>query len=642
MRRRWPVLGVCLTFALAIGAAQQPYAPSADSTPSFRSGIDIVELDVSVLDKDRMPIRGLTVADFTVLEDGKPQPIVAFDAVDLPDVGSEGAAWLRDVVPDVATNRRDAQRVIVVVMDETHLPVTDPWALRTTKMIAHMAIDGMGPTDLAAVVYTFPANLKKGQEFTTDRTLLTAAVDRFVAVGVSPMNPFSGSERGRQSDPSANNPPKPQAPIACPGVTCVVRALRNAAEILEKWPGARKTVVLLSPGPINTSADLLEQSSELDDIRLAFEAMQQANVNVYQFDPLGLQVAAPANHQFGIFAENTGGRAVTNTNTPWTLVPQMFRENSSYYLLGFRSTNSKQDGHLRRLTVKVSRPDLEVRTRSGYFAPQPASTTKLSKELPPSALDRAVAGGLPAGDLPMTVTVAPFALTGKKIAAVAIVAGVDATDQTPSNEILEVRATAFQTDWKPAGAQNQKVQVMRPAPGVSIHADVGSRLDLPPGRYEVRVAIDSSATGTTGSAYTTVVVPDFSREPLSLSGLVIARGARSPAPGGVLTSLVPLVPTTVREFARSAAAVAFARIYQGGKQPVASVRVSARIVNETDRSVFERTSTLAPQSFGATRSADYRLDLPLADLEPGRYLFTVEVTAGKLSSRRDVRLAVKP
>ena len=291
--------------------------------------------------------------------------------------------------------------------------------------------------------------------------------------------------------------------------------------------------------------------------------MQEANINVYQFDPLGLQVVAPANHQFGIFAENTGGRAITNTNTPWTLVPQMFRENSSYYLLGFRSANPKQDGRFRRITLKVSRPDLEVRTRSGYFAPQPVRAPKPSRQPPPSALDLAIAGGLPAGDLPMTLTVAPFALPGKKTAAVAIIAGVDATDQTPSNEILEVRATAFQTDWKSAGAETQKVQVQRPAPGASIHADVGSRLDLAPGRYEVRVAIDSAATGRTGSAYATVVMPDFSKEPLSLSGLVIARGTGSPAPGGVLTSpLLPLVPTTVREFKDRRALSPLRGVYQ--------------------------------------------------------------------------------
>jgi hypothetical protein len=65
-------------------------------------------------------------------------------------------------------------------------------------------------------------------------------------------------------------------------------------------------------------------------------------------------------------------------------------------------------------------------------------------------------------------------------------------------------------------------------------------------------------------------------------------------------------------------------------------------VNEADRTVFERKSPIEATLFGALRGADYRLDLPLANLEPGRYLFTVEVTADRLSSRRDVRLAIQP
>jgi len=106
--------------------------------------------------------------------------------------------------------------------------------------------------------------------------------------------------------------------------------------------------------------------------------------------------------------------------------------------------------------------------------------------------------------------------------------------------------------------------------------------------------------------------------------------------------VVPVAPTTLREFAKSASPTAFVQIYQGGAAAPVRVQVTARLVNEADRTVFERKLPLEATLFGALRGADYRLDLPLANLEPGRYLFTVEVTAGKLSSRRDVRLAIQP
>src|SRR5439155_13709096 len=99
----------------------------------------------------------------------------------------------------------------------------------------------------------------------------------------------------------------------------------------------------------------------------------------------------------------------------------------------------------------------------------------------------------------------------------------------PVQEVVDVRASAFQTDWRPAGSVTQKADVWRPTAAGSIHADVPVRLDLPPGRYEVRVAIDSPATGRTGSAYATVIVPDFSKEKLARSGPAIAnRGTAVP------------------------------------------------------------------------------------------------------------------
>jgi VWFA-related protein len=639
MINRSAAVTACLAGSIAIGSAQQ--APP-DVGTTFRSGIDVVRLDVSVLDRDRMPIRGLTAADFTVLEDGKPQPIVGFDAVDLPDQTHARGSWMREVAPDVVTNRFDAQRVVVILLDDFGVPL-DPSAVQFSKNIARAAIDQLGPADLAAVVYTFMRN--KGQEFTTDRARLLAAVDRFTS-SAAPMEvaPRVNSRADSPSQPSAAS----FGPVGARFCgDCLTMALRNAAEILRAWPGARKTLVLISPAQRGASPETLEGAAENDDLMRTFAAMQEANLNIYQFDPRGLEVNRRVNDDFGMFAESTGGRAITATNAPWELVPQMFRENSSYYVLGIRSTNLTRDGRFRRVTVRVSRPDAEVRTRSGYYAPQRERAVRPTKTPPPSALDRAVAGGLPMGDLPITLTVAPFAAAGvssargKNNATLIVVAGRDPVDAGGDKDIVELKTTAFRSDWKSAGSATQTLDLSAGPAEQRPHDDLASHLDLAPGRYEIRVAVSSQGTGRTGSAYASVTIPDFSKEPLALSGVVLEHRTAMVRAGGEAIGLLPVAPTTVREFANDDRPTAFVRLYQGGKRPLAPVRLTARILNEEDAAVFEETSTVPAESFTAARSADYRFALPLAELKPGEYLVSIVAAADKLTSQRDVRIAIK-
>ena len=86
----------CITTVLATSLLAEQ-APQ----PTFRSGIDVVRVDVSVLDSARRPLRGLAQQDFTILVDGVPQPIVAFEPIEIPAVPPPTAAWMREIAPDV-------------------------------------------------------------------------------------------------------------------------------------------------------------------------------------------------------------------------------------------------------------------------------------------------------------------------------------------------------------------------------------------------------------------------------------------------------------------------------------------------------------------------------------------------------------
>jgi hypothetical protein len=65
----------------------------------------------------------------------------------------------------------------------------------------------------------------------------------------------------------------------------------------------------------------------------------------------------------------TGGFSLTSSNNFAGAISRMVRENSSYYTIGFSSDYEKRDGRFVPVEVKVKRPGLEVRARSGYVAP---------------------------------------------------------------------------------------------------------------------------------------------------------------------------------------------------------------------------------------------------------------------------------
>jgi VWFA-related protein len=185
--------------AIVVGTGARVPAAQAlkpEQMPPFRVGTEAIELDVTVLGEDGRPVRGLTAADFTVLENGVPQPIVAFAPVDIPAWTGSEPGWMRDVAPDVVTNRPDARRAIVVIFDDFGIR-WDPGIVRTARAIATKTIDQLGPADLAAVVYTLER--RKGQEFTIDRERLRAAIDRFVPSGLAPQphRRFDASAPGR-------------------------------------------------------------------------------------------------------------------------------------------------------------------------------------------------------------------------------------------------------------------------------------------------------------------------------------------------------------------------------------------------------------------------------------------------------------
>jgi VWFA-related protein len=632
---------------------------TAQSTPQFRAAVDLVHLDVTVLDAQRRPVRGLTAADFTILEDGKPQAIAAFASVDVPDAEPPAVPWMRDVAPDTRRNDTlDERRLFVIVMDDGMAQLNTA-ATANAKGIARRFIDGMGPSDLAAVVFTL--DQRNSQDYTSDRARLIQSVEKFKP-GFRNM--------GEPGDPAAPDTDSQFYPNS-------IDAIRRVAEVLTELPQRRKTLVYIGQGvPVNPDTEnglsfepppgrvppkKIECLGCLERLRNALRAAQRANVNVYTFDTCGLRPPPPPPPMPGTpegikptcdpgleqrylqsVAENTGGRAALETNDFAPAIAQMFAENASYYLLGFQSTNPRQEGKYRRLQIRVHHPGAEVRARSGYVEPDAAANARPDRTSESTALSRAIAGLLPKSDVPLQVWTAVFPTSGRREGSVVMTLGVRQPleeRQRAINDVVELSVSAFSPDGRVRGQQQMKVRLaLKPGSAVDIGYEVTSRILLAPGRYQLRIGAYLPRTHSSGSIYQDIDVPDFLRQGVNLSGIALAvvpnvRSATTDNP-----PFLPISPTTIRTFAPSDRVEALARVRQGGSNALEPLRVKVRVVDARGKDVWQGAQTLGVEAF-AGRVAELRFPVPTAQLSSGPHLLELEVgpAGGKATIPSPVR-----
>ena len=295
---------------------------------------------------------------------------------------------------------------------------------------------------------------------------------------------------------------------------------------------------------------------------------------------------------------------------------------------------------LRELEVRVKREGLTVKTHRGYVVMPEPKTPKN----PPAASTSALAGVLPKTDLPLRMSIAPFAVPGQADALVAVTVGITQPDVSASvRDYIDVQVRAFTQGGKQQAAVRSRVDArFAPNRGRTAATEVVSQLRLKPGIYAIRASAYSERMAESGSVYADIEVPDFTKLPLGLSGVVLMA---YPKPESVTPTPFPIqlpaLPTTERDFQRTAIARAHVRVYQGGKTPVAAVSIRSTILDEKSKNVFDRTETVDAAKFDANRSTDVRVDIPVAQLSPGLHRLRIEAFAGSAVTHRDVTFRVK-
>jgi VWFA-related protein len=727
-----PVLA-CLAVATPLAGhprqeSAPPQRPGQQLPPVFRGEVDLIRLDVSVLERDRRPVTGLTAADFTILEDGAPQTIAAFTEIIVADRDPKPTAWMRHTGLDVATNDLVDQlgdgRPYAIVMDDWTIPADDLFLVHGARAAAREIVIRLGPSDLAAVV--FVRDSSRSVDFTADRGKLLDAIARFEGryetpepdewqtTTPGPLNPRIPKSPTMPRGPSGLPPQAGAVMPNRPKVECarefpLLPTLELAARRLAQVPNRRKSLVLVTAGrtrwnvdeywrlmraqpigggrglmapggecaPVRSSAPITDKYETATQASYIYGVAQQSNINLYTIDVSDDQRFAGSleKSDFQLFLDDTahytGGLVVgANGESPATSADRVVAEAGSYYLLGYVSTSGPPDGRFRRLEVRVNRPGVMVRTRSGYFAVPPgeiaevpaadptgqtlasfwSSLSSSGPELarrPPDAASLARAGlNAPAG-LPLRLHAAPVAPAGAAsdmVVSLTLSVRLPPT-RAPVNETMTIVRQIYDAKGRPGPPEIDRRDFTVPpaATAEETRYDHVERIVLAPGRHELRLNVQSAAAGRSGAVFTAIEVPDIRRLPLTLTQVVLGAKPSAGAPRtDPLAPLLPIVPTSARSFAPSEPVAAFFQVFQGGTTPPAPVTLRVTILDRRDQPVFDRTETLPAEAFGERRGVPQQVALPLSDLAAGPYLLSVNAArASGPPVRRDVRFNIR-
>lgn len=317
---RWLLAAAAVVASMAIVGAQQPPAqqppktsqPAPGQPPSFRAGIELVSLNVTVTDGAGHYVTDLGADDFNVFEDGVKQEVTFFNRTNLPIA----LALLLDTSASMETKLQTAQEAAIGF---------------ARKLRAQ---------DLAEVI-DFDSRVVVLQNFTDNVSDLEQAIHRTSAGGSTSL------------------------------YNAVYIALKDLKKVVAKNVDEirRQAIIVLSDGEDTSS--LLPFEEVLDLAKRSETAIYSIGLRAGEGPATSTKGFKEAEFVLRQFSQETGGRAFF----PNQLVDlanvygQIADELSSQYTVGYTSRNPKRDGTWRRIVVRVTRPNVTARTKQGYFAP---------------------------------------------------------------------------------------------------------------------------------------------------------------------------------------------------------------------------------------------------------------------------------
>lgn len=709
MHRHFKLAGLLALLAgtaLTAGQPPQDAQTPPPQTPTFKVQVDYVEVDLLVSDEQGQLVRDLKKEDFQVFEDGKPQTISAFSLVDIPVEAADRPLFsTAPIEPDVESNERPFDgRVYVLLLDDLH---TDVLRTAQVRRSARQFIEkNLGANDLMAVVHT-GGRTDAAQDFTNNKRLLLAAVDKFMgrklpAITLARNEEYRIQRRGPAQGNQITDPYDLERGY---NAQSTLGSLRKIAEWFGGVRGRRKTLLFISEGIEYDITDIVRRYSEPGgnaasiqaEIREAIDATARSNVTIYAIDPRGLGTddtigvtnfadrdAPPedpnnagvssaargpgigldslrnevrmAQESLRTLADESGGFAAVNRNDFTSAFGRIVSDNSTYYVLAYYPTTTTRDGKFHRIEVRVNRPGLTVRSRRGYVSPKgnPPAPKPTDKNRMSAPLLEALNSPIQVSGLALRVFAAPFKGPAPNAS---VVLGVEMLGKDLAllpNGKVEIAYVAVDAKGKTHASKSDSLTTnLKPETRTHVQRTgfrILNRFELPPGRYQLHVAVHDTGNRNVGSVIYDLEVPEYSKLRFGMSGLVLT----SPSGTAIVTTrhdellaaVLPAPPIAQRTFPQDDEILLFAEVYDDGTAPAHTIDITTTVKSDDGRVRYsdevERSSS---ELQGKRGGYEYTARVPLTDLEPGPYILSVEARsrAGEhMAASRQVRFTVTP
>ncbi|HTL01550.1 MAG TPA: VWA domain-containing protein [Vicinamibacterales bacterium] len=638
---------LCLSVAFAacclvVVAAQAPQAPV------FRSSVEVLEVDVSVVDDRSAPVPDVQAAEFTVTVDGKPRRVISSQYVSDVSPESQGAFAAAD--PYVSTNS-DVRpgRLIALVIDQNNM-TTD--RLRGAQDAIKRFVGGLAPNDRVALM-SIPAP-GTSIDFTTNHRQVQDALtnmrgndeverDKYVISTYEALAVAEGRDKPTISRMLARlcegTDPSPLGAcgrdVAYDAVQIAqririhtsesVEALAALLRILEGVDGS-KSLVLLSQGLI------LDESQSDAGMLAELAAAARVNVNVLLFDGRGSSASArsisdtPSEdrglRETGLtqWATRSRGTVFHVISGPESSFARITAELSGHYILGVDPLPSDRDGKPHNIRVQVRRSGTSLRARQQFrYLPRPTSDWAREDQM-----SRVLRSPSPATQIPIRMTTYAYqgaAPTPQK-SQVVIAAELD----PPTSGVVDLAVGyALYDEAGRALDVGQERKIYSANSDRPLHYE--ARILVNPGTYRLRVAaIDLS--GNSGSVDREVHAAQTNIQEVAVGDLMLA--TVRDIQGGFVR---PPVLLKVED----GNVQAYTEIYTNKAGSLAQSRVAFEVAEAPDGPAI-RSDTQSFQTKPDGMSAAAAANLSVTALPPGKYFVRAMIT----SADRTVGKLVRP